>query len=88
MAIRDRGDLKHTKLLRFLSSLTSSIESALDSWIAVPHDHTAFSSLFKKLSNTGRFTVRMENSSSDKELVERFIWLTCNILSIGQRCTD
>lgn len=88
IAVRERGSEKFNKILRFLLSVPRSMGEAIDSWVAVPHSFSSAHLLFSKRNNDGKIALPAAESEELKDRVERALWETCTILSVGQRCAD
>ena len=77
VAVREHGNEKKSKVVCFMYSVSPSLSSILDAWVAVPNDYI-------------KFDRHLFNGLGDKlaKECELFLKQSCFPLTIGQRCAD
>lgn len=80
VAVREHRTEKFAKILRFMYTVPSSVENALNTWIAIPK-------ISPKTETTPLNNKRCENNDHQalKEVAESWLSRQCNIITISQR---
>jgi hypothetical protein len=88
VAVRERGNEKHSKVLRFAYRASPPLSTAIETWVAVPGGGLTTETLFVKRDDTGRICIPSPDSDAPKDVVERVVLANCVVLTVGQRCAD
>lgn len=83
VAVKERGSEKYSKVLRFLFKVPSDMDAKLNTWIAVPHAVSCFSSLYSKRDDSGKIALPIAGGADLKESVESAVWSKCSVLTVG-----
>jgi hypothetical protein len=88
VAVRERGNHKYSKVLRFAYRVSPPLSTAIETWVAVPGCGLTTETLFVKRDDNGRICIPSPDSEAPKDLVERVVLANCVVLTVGQRCAD
>lgn len=90
VAIRDRGTVKFSKIIRFGFSLPGPLDAKLQCWIAVPRGASRnFNSLFLHTTSEGKLIPpNEEERTQPRGRIESWLLEKCTVLTLAQRSAD
>lgn len=88
VAVREHGTKQFSNIIRFMSTVPSTMASSMETWIAVPRTAPVAHMLFSKRDDNGCVVIPSPESTKDKDVIELRLLERCTVLTIGQRCAD
>lgn len=82
-AIREYATKKFSKVLRLLFLVPSTVQHAINTWVAVPKLNVSLRSILFAHKSDDVSTI-----TNEQKVVESTISANCNVLTLGQRCAD
>ena len=86
IAVREYGNAKHSKIIRFMYSMRSPWPESLFTWVAIPYERSFRGHLFTTRDDSRRIVE--PDAQTYRPVMEQHFLDCCEVLTVGQRCAD